>query len=65
MAEFDPQVEGLQEKAREMRIRILKMLTEAKSGHTGGSLSAVAVDQRYCYPHWIELFRLEKGKVTN
>lgn len=43
MAEFDAQIEGLQEKARQIRIHILKMLTNAGSGHTGGSLSAVEV----------------------
>ncbi len=29
--------------AREMRISIIDMLTEAKSGHPGGSLSAIDV----------------------
>ena len=29
----------LEEKAKEIRISILKMITKAKSGHTGGSLS--------------------------
>lgn len=43
MAEFDPQIEGLQEKARQIRVHILKMLTKAGSGHTGGSLSAVEI----------------------
>ncbi len=33
----------LQETAREMRIRILRMLHCAKSGHTGGSLSATDI----------------------
>lgn len=33
----------LREKAREVRIEILKMLTRAGSGHTGGSLSAADV----------------------
>lgn len=43
MAEFDSQIEGLQEKARRIRIHILKMLTAASSGHTGGSLSAADI----------------------
>jgi transketolase len=36
-------MEGLQEKARQIRIHILKMLTAASSGHTGGSLSAADI----------------------
>jgi len=43
LAEFDSQIEGLQEKARRIRIHILKMLTAASSGHTGGSLSAADI----------------------
>ncbi|MFH0871080.1 MAG: transketolase [bacterium] len=43
MAEFDSRIEGLQEKARQIRIHILKMLTAASSGHTGGSLSAADI----------------------
>ena len=30
-----------------------------------GSLSAVAMNQRFCYSHWIKLSRFEQGKVTN
>lgn len=41
MIETDPHIRSLQEKSRQMRIRILKMLSNAGSGHTGGSLSAV------------------------
>jgi transketolase len=33
----------LEEKARTLRVEILKMLTEAGSGHTGGSLSAADI----------------------
>lgn len=36
-------IETLKNIAREIRVLILKMLTEAGSGHTGGSLSAVDV----------------------
>jgi transketolase len=36
-------MESLQERARQIRIHVLKMLTRAGSGHTGGSLSAVEV----------------------
>jgi transketolase len=39
----DALIDDLQEKARQIRIRTLKMLTNAGSGHTGGSLSAVEV----------------------
>lgn len=43
MIEADSQIGKLQEKARQIRIHILKMLTKAGSGHTGGSLSAVEI----------------------
>ena len=43
MVEADSQMESLQERARQIRIHVLKMLTRAGSGHTGGSLSAVEV----------------------
>lgn len=36
-------VTELKEKAKELRKEILKMLTEAQSGHTGGSLSAADI----------------------
>jgi transketolase len=36
-------VEKLEEKARDLRVNILKMLYHAGSGHTGGSLSAIDV----------------------
>lgn len=39
----EPDIEALQEKAKIMRIEILKMLTESGSGHTGGSLSAADI----------------------
>lgn len=39
----EPGIEELKRIAREVRIDVLKMLTEAGSGHTGGSLSAVEI----------------------
>jgi transketolase len=39
----DALIDDLQERARQIRIRTLTMLTKAGSGHTGGSLSAVEV----------------------
>jgi transketolase len=39
----EPDINALQEKAKTMRIEILKMLTESGSGHTGGSLSATDI----------------------
>jgi transketolase len=39
----DRDINLLKEKARRLRIEILKMLTEAGSGHTGGSLSAADI----------------------
>jgi transketolase len=36
-------VRALEQKARQLRVEILKMLNTAKSGHTGGSLSAIDV----------------------
>jgi transketolase len=36
-------IEGLNEKARNLRIEILQMLTVSGSGHTGGSLSAADI----------------------
>lgn len=32
-------IQPLRQKATEIRIELLKMITEAKAGHTGGSLS--------------------------
>lgn len=65
----------LKEKARVLRIEILKMLTEAGSGHTGGSLSAAdIVTVLYFYkmrhnpkdPKWRERdrFILSKGHAA-
>jgi len=65
----------LREKAKTLRMEILKMLTEAGSGHTGGSLSAAdIVTALYFYkmrhhpndPKWIERdrFILSKGHAA-
>ncbi len=65
----------LKEKARELRIEIVKMLAQAGSGHTGGSLSAAdIVAALYFYkmkhdpknPQWIERdrFVLSKGHAA-
>src|SRR4030042_3407445 len=65
----------LKDKARDLRIEILKMLTEAGSGHTGGSLSAAdIVTALYFYkmrhnpedPKWRERdrFLLSKGQAA-
>jgi transketolase len=43
MAATEEQVKALKEKARNIRIDILKMLTDCGSGHTGGSLSATDI----------------------
>lgn len=43
MAATEEQVKVLKEKARNIRIDILKMLTDCGSGHTGGSLSAADI----------------------
>jgi len=43
MAATEEQVKALKEKARNIRIDILKTLTECGSGHTGGSLSAADI----------------------
>ena len=43
MAVTQDQVKTLTDKARRIRIDILKMLTESGSGHTGGSLSAADI----------------------
>lgn len=68
-------VRQLNEAARDLRIEILKMLTEAGSGHTGGSLSAAdIVAALYFYkmrhrpdePDWKERdrFVLSKGHAA-
>jgi transketolase len=65
----------LKKKARDLRVEILKMLTEAGSGHTGGSLSAAdIVAALYFYkmrhrprdPKWRERdrFILSKGHAA-
>jgi len=43
MAVSDEQLKALKEKAKRIRIDILKMLTDCGSGHTGGSLSAADI----------------------
>lgn len=69
-----PDVEKLKKIAKEIRIDILKMLTEAGSGHTGGSLSSVEIlTALYFYklrhdpknPGWEDRdrFLLSKGHV--
>jgi transketolase len=70
-----PDILALKEKAKTLRIEILKMLTEAGSGHTGGSLSAAdIVTALYFYkmrhdpsrPKWRERdrFVLSKGHAA-
>lgn len=72
---YKDKINSLKEKARELRIEILKMLTEAGSGHTGGSLSAAdIVAALYFYkmrhnsgnPQWRERdrFILSKGHAA-
>jgi len=41
--EFQEKVSFLQEKAKEVRLRIVKMIHKAQSGHPGGSLSAADI----------------------
>jgi transketolase len=43
MAVTEDKLKALKEKARKVRIDILKMLTECGSGHTGGSLSSADI----------------------
>lgn len=68
-------IDFLKEQARIVRIEILKMLTQAGSGHTGGSLSAAdIVTALYFYkmrhrpddPKWLERdrFILSKGHAA-
>jgi transketolase len=75
MAVTEEQLKALREKARRVRIDILKMLTECGSGHTGGSLSATdIVTALYFYkmkydpkrPDWKERdnFILSKGHAA-
>ena len=70
-----PDINFLIDKAKNLRIEILKMLTEAGSGHTGGSLSAAdIVTALYFYrmnhnpgdPQWKERdrFILSKGHAA-
>jgi transketolase len=70
-----PDINFLNQKAKTLRIEILKMLTEAGSGHTGGSLSAAdIVTALYFYkmrhnpkdPKWRERdrFILSKGHAA-
>ena len=70
-----PDIASLKGKAKTLRIEILKMLTEAGSGHTGGSLSAAdIVTALYFYkmrhnpadPKWRERdrFVLSKGHAA-
>ena len=73
--DLKPDIASLKEKAKTLRIEILKMLTEAGSGHTGGSLSAAdIVTALYFYkmrhnpadPNWRERdrFVLSKGHAA-
>ncbi|NWF75758.1 MAG: transketolase [Nitrospirae bacterium] len=71
----DSVISNLKEKARSLRIEVLRMLTDAGSGHTGGSLSAAdIVTALYFYkmkhnpenPQWRERdrFILSKGHAA-
>lgn len=71
----DSVINNLKEKARSLRIEVLRMLTDAGSGHTGGSLSAAdIVTALYFYkmkhnpenPQWRERdrFILSKGHAA-
>jgi transketolase len=64
-------VAALQEKARELRVDIIKMLHRSKSGHTGGSLSVIDMVTVLYYhkmrhkaedPHWQGRDRLVLSK---
>lgn len=70
-----PDVSLLKEKARQLRVEILKMLAEAKSGHTGGSLSSADIVAALFFykmrhkphdPKWIkrDRFILSKGHAA-
>src|SRR5512135_3790168 len=75
MAVTDGQLKALEDRARRIRIDILKMLTDCGSGHTGGSLSATDIATAlYFYklkydpkkPDWKErdYFILSKGHAA-
>ncbi len=75
MGVTEQQLKSLKEKAKRVRVDILKMLTECGSGHTGGSLSAADIATAlYFYkmkydskkPHWKERdnFILSKGHAA-
>jgi len=68
-------VRALEQTARQLRVEILKMLNTAKSGHTGGSLSAIDVMTALYFhqmrhdpsnPHWEDRdrFVLSKGHAA-
>ena len=70
-----PDIDALQEKATHLRKTILKMLTGARSGHTGGSLSATDIVSALYFhemrhdpknPEWAERdrFILSKGHAA-
>src|SRR3990172_6156215 len=70
-----PDIENLKKWARQLRLDVLMMLNKAKSGHTGGSLSAAdIVAALYFYkmrhnqkePKWLERdrFILSKGHAA-
>lgn len=67
-----PNIEELRKRAQQIRIAIVEMLTEAKSGHPGGSLSSVEIVTALYFsemrhdpkrPHWDERdrFVISKG----
>jgi len=75
MAITDEQVRTLTEKARRIRIDILKMLTDCGSGHTGGSLSSADIVTALYFhkmkydpkkPNWTgrDYFILSKGHAA-
>src|SRR5665648_1152682 len=64
----------LTEKARNLRIQVLKMIYKAKSGHLGGSLSAVDIVAALYFhhlninpaqPHWPERDRFIPVSYTH
>lgn len=74
-AEKTADIAQLKEQARRLRVKIVKMLAESGSGHTGGSLSAAdMVTALYCYkmnhradePKWPgrDRFILSKGHAA-
>jgi CubicO group peptidase (beta-lactamase class C family) len=44
---------------------ILLLGVKLRGDKMDGALSAVAMNQRFCYSHWIELSRFQKGKIAN